>query len=167
MRRGFTLRQAQGFTLIEAIIVIAMMVIIAVMAAPFLSDVLVRRDAELFAAEASDALREAQSSAMSGRNNARWGVHFEETKFVLFDGGAYNSADPDNIVHALSGQVAITAVTLSPGGACTIATGSGNCDVHFANRRGTPTETGSIVFTGADGTARTVTLNGQGMIDVN
>jgi hypothetical protein len=134
---------------------------------PFVGASLTRKDAQIFSLEAVDALREAQSSVMSGRNNARWGVHFEGASFALFKGAAYNAADPENVVHALSGQVSVTAVTLSPGGACTLPAGAGNCDVHFASRRGVPTETGSIVFTAADGTVRTVTLNAQGMIDVN
>lgn len=158
---------SRGFTLIEALVVVAFIGILSALASPLLSSSLTRADASRFAAEAVDALREAQASVMSGKNNARHGVHFEGTKFVMFEGAAYSPADPNNAVHQLSGNVTITAVSLSPGGACTLPAGTGNCDVHFANRKGIATESASITFTGGGGEARTVTVNAAGMIDAN
>jgi type II secretory pathway pseudopilin PulG len=160
-------RASFGFTVLEVLVVIAMIGAVAVLAVPFLSSGLSSNDASIASAEASDALREAQAAVMSGKENARFGVHFEGSKFVLFKGAAYNGADPDNAAHQLTGRVTATAVTLSPGGACTLPAGTGNCDVHFASRKGIPTETGSITFTGSGGETQTVTINAAGMIDVN
>jgi hypothetical protein len=116
---------------------------------------------------AVDALREAQSSVMSGKNNAKFGVHFEGGRYTFFQGATYSSSDPENVAHILDANVTVTAVTLSPGGSCTLPAGTGNCDVHFINHFGTPTETGTIVFTGDDGTTKTVTVGAAGMIDMN
>jgi prepilin-type N-terminal cleavage/methylation domain-containing protein len=157
----------KGFTVIEIVIVIALIGIVTAVSAPFLSDALTRKDLDSYAAEAMDGLREAQSSVMSGRNNARFGVHFEAAKFVFFQGAAYNPVDTDNVIHALAGDATITSVTLSPGGACVVATGSGNCDVHYINHRGTPTESGTIVFTGDGGQLKTVTVGAAGMLDLD
>ncbi len=157
----------RGFTVLEVIVVIAMIGFVALLAAPFLSNSLASNDAAQSATEAVDSLREAQSSVMSGKDGARFGVHFEGTKFVLFRGAAYAPADPDNAVHALAGDVSVSAVMLAPGGACALPAGTGNCDVHFANRRGAPTESGTITFTGSGGETKTVSINAAGMIDAD
>ncbi|MBI4458023.1 prepilin-type N-terminal cleavage/methylation domain-containing protein [Candidatus Uhrbacteria bacterium] len=159
--------QRRGFTIIELMIIVAIMAIMAVMAAPYTAGTLASASLSTNADLASDALREAQSSATSRKSGGKFGVHFEATKFVFFEGAAYSGADPDNAVHSFTGEVTISAVTFSPGGACTVATGSGNCDIHFANHRGTPTETGSVVFSSVDGPTKTVSINAAGMIDVN
>lgn len=157
----------RGFTMIEALVVIALMGTMSVMATAMLSSATARTDGTRWAAEAVSALRDAQAAAMSGRGNARFGVHFEAARFVVFQGASYNPADSSNLVHELSGSVAVTAVSLSPGGSCALPAGTGNCDVHFASRKGVPVEVGTIAFTGADGVVRTVTVNAAGMVDVN
>lgn len=157
----------RGFTIVELVIVVAILGIVSLLSLPLLAGDPTRKDVSLYAGEAMDAIREAQFSAMSGKNNARFGVHFETTQFVFFQGAAYSSSDANNVVHALPGRVTVTAVSLSPGGACTVATGTGNCDLHFASRKGIPTETGTITLSGDDGTARTISINAAGMVDVN
>ncbi|HTK04552.1 MAG TPA: prepilin-type N-terminal cleavage/methylation domain-containing protein [Candidatus Eisenbacteria bacterium] len=156
----------RGFTIIELLTVIAMVGVVVAMAVPFLSSDLTRNDARNFSSDATDALREAQASVMSGRNGARFGVHFEATKFVVFQGATYASNDANNVVHSFSALVSVTAVTLAPGGSCTLPAGTGNCDIHFSNHKGTPTETGAVVFSGVGGETATVTINDAGMIDV-
>lgn len=156
----------RGFTVLELLAVIAMIAVVAAFAAPFLSGGTGRASLSSFAGEAADALREAQGAVMSGKDNARYGVHFQSDRFVVFSGAAYAPADPANRVRQFNGEVTVTSVTLSPGGPCTVVGGSGNCDVHFADHRGVPTESGSVVLTDAAGNARTVTVGAQGMIDV-
>ncbi len=157
----------RGFTVLEVMVVVAMIGAVALLAAPFLSSSLSSNDAAQSARVAADALREAQAAVMSGKGAARYGVHFEGTTFVLFQGAAYSPSDANNAVHRLTGLVTVSAVALSPGGACALPAGTGNCDVHFATRRGTPTESGTVTFTGAGGETRTVTINAAGMIDAN
>lgn len=157
----------RGFTLIEILLVVSLTVIMAGLLAPVLFDALSRGDARSYALQAVDTLREAQSSTMSGRANARYGVHFEQNKLVMFQGAVYSAVDTNNLPQSLTGRAVITSVTLSPGGACTVATGAGNCDIHFAKVRGAPTETGSIVFTDLTGQSRTVSINAVGLIEWN
>ncbi|MEK9152151.1 MAG: type II secretion system protein [Patescibacteria group bacterium] len=161
------MRGNEGFTIIEVLIVIAIMIILALMADPFLSDSLTATFLTTTADQANDALREAQSSAISRKNGGKFGVHFEAAKYVFFEGATYSAVDPNNVEHAFTGQLSISTVSLSPGGACTVATGAGNCDVHFANHRGVPTENGSITFLSADGPTKVLSVNAAGMVDVN
>lgn len=147
----------KGFTIIEVILVIAIMGSLAMLAAPFLSDTLSRNDLAIASDGAVDALREARSSSMSGRGTGLFGVHFETTKFVFFEGATYGASDPDNVTHALGGNVTITAIAISGGGS----------DVHFAGHKGEPTETGSITFTDVGGNVRTVTVNAAGLVETD
>jgi len=158
---------ARGFTLIEVVMAVALFSGIALLALPFLSTDLARADAGRTAEGIADALREQQFSVMAGDDDLRRGVHFQADAYVLFDGATYAPADPDNIAHDLPDDVRITGVSLSPGGACTLPDGTGNCDVHFSARKGMPTESGTVTVTGDDGNARTVTLNAAGMINAN
>lgn len=147
----------RGFTVIEVILVIAIMGFLVVLAAPFLSDTLSRNDLAIASDGAIDALREAQSSSMSGRNTGLFGVHFETAQFVFFEGATYNPSDPNNVTHALGGNVTITTITISGGGS----------DVHFASHKGEPTETGSVTFTDVGGNVKTVTLNAAGLVEAD
>ena len=99
-----------GFTVLEVLVVIAMIGAVALLAAPFLSTGLTTNDVSIAETEARDALREAQASVMSGRNNARFGVHFEGTAFVLFQGATYSVADTNNVTHQLTGRTEVTVV---------------------------------------------------------
>lgn len=155
-----------GYTIIEALIVVAMVAVLTMLATPFLSGTFERRNLANVAAEAVDALREAQSAVMSGKNDSRYGVHFEGDRFVLFIGSAYDDSEDTNVVHTLVSGAEVTVVTLSPGGACTLPAGTGNCDVHFASHRGTPTETGTVVIAESGGDAKTISINAAGMIDM-
>lgn len=157
----------RGFTLIEILLVVTLTLVMAGLLAPILFDALSRGDARSYALQAVDSLREAQSSTMSGRANSRYGVHFEQGKLVMFQGATYSAVDTNNLTQSFSGRATIASVTFSPGGACTVATGVGNCDIHFARVRGTPTETGSVVITDLTGQSRTVTINAVGLIEWN
>lgn len=158
-------RRQSGFTIIETMLAVTLLAVLSLLVAPLLGDMVTGGDQRRYAAEAVDALREAQASVMSGRNNARFGVHFEGTKFVLFQGASYSPSDPDNVTHELTDDVSVTAVSLTPGGSCALPAGTGNCDVHFASRKGVPTESGTVTFTGADDEAKTVTVNAAGMTE--
>ena len=160
-------RRLAGATVLELVLVVALVGVLGSMVAPFLSNAVNTRSLDLFSAQASDALREAQLSVMNGVGGARYGVHFQADRFVLFQTAVYSAVDANNVVHLLNNGITVTGVTLS-GGACTVSTGSGNCDVHFASHRGIPAENGTVVFTeSGSGIAKTVTVGAAGMIDIN
>lgn len=139
--------------------------VLTALATPFLSNTLGVRSLANEAAEAVDALREAQSAVMSGKNDSRYGVHFQGDRFVLFMGAAYSESEDTNVVHELTPGSEVASVSLTPGGACALPAGTGNCDVHFANHRGTPTETGLVVMQDSGGASKTIDINAVGMIE--
>ena len=146
----------KGFTVIEVILVIAMMGILVLITAPFLSDSLTRSDLDIATVETVDALREARSSAMSGRGGGRFGVHFETTQFVFFTGATYSAVDPENVVHTYGADVTMSTITITGGGS----------DVHFATHKGEPAENGTIEFSEPGGDTKTITVSAVGLIDV-
>jgi prepilin-type N-terminal cleavage/methylation domain-containing protein len=154
-------RRSGGFTLVEILIVIAVFSVLVALVAPVMPKSLTTNDLESSAASATDALRQAQGNVLTGREYRRWGVHFQADRFVLFGGAAYDSGAADNVVTVLSGQVRISAVAL--GGTCDVARGAGDCDVHYAQIEGVPTEAGTVTFTDAYGGTKTVTVGIAGM----
>jgi len=145
----------RGFTIMEVLIVIAIISITAVMSTPFLSATLSRSELDIAAEGAVDALEEARSSALNGRGSGQFGVHFEPDQYVFFDSGTYSAVDPNNFVRSLSGYVSISSINISDGGN----------DIIFASASGEPNQTGTIVFTDSSGATKTVTVNSAGTVD--
>ncbi|MEY4723745.1 MAG: hypothetical protein RLZZ324_1258 [Candidatus Parcubacteria bacterium] len=176
---------SRGFTIIEAITVVAMIVLVTTMTLPFLSDTNAKKDLDDFSAEGLDAAREAQSDVMSGESDLCFGVHFQGDRFTFFalaagtcSTGTYATRDTSyDAVHVMT-RVTITAVSLAPGGACTLPAGTGNCDLFFRDHKGAPsvlnagvpaamTGTGTVTFTDIGGNVKTFSINAAGMTDVN
>jgi len=154
-------RPCGGVSVLELILVVAMMLVLAAMTAPFMATAVSSRSLDRYSAEASDALREAQFSSAYGRTDgaggSRFGVHFESGKFVFFAGAAYVAGGANNTEHVLADGVTVFSVTLSGGGS----------DVHFNSARGLPAETGTVVLKDPNGNSKTVTIGAAGMIDIN
>lgn len=144
----------KGFTLLEAVIVVALTAGLALMAAPLLGNRVSGDVLEAAAEKAANVLYEARSSAMTGRNDAAYGVHFEAAAFTLFEGAAYGGADPNNITYALLGAVTASGISISGGGA----------DIIFTSHKGIPAQTGTITFTDTGGNTKTISINAAGMI---
>jgi len=155
-RRSSQPKAAKGTTFLEVMIVIAVFGLIGSAIGPMLSDTFNRRNVDLAAAGAADAVREAQFSAMTGLVPGRFGVHFESGKYVFFRGAGYSAGAPDNVVHELDNGVIITAVDLTGGGS----------DIVFSDVRGLPGQDGSVTFSGGGDLVLTVIINAAGMVDV-
>src|SRR3989338_5838031 len=63
-----------------------------------------------------DALQFARTRTIASLASSQYGVHFEQTQYVLFRGATYNASDPDNIVYALPLRVEIANIALTGGG---------------------------------------------------
>lgn len=64
-------------------------------------------------------LRDARAKTLSSQSNTTYGVHFEETKAVLFKGGSYNASLPSNETYLLPKRTKISSISLG-GGADTV-----------------------------------------------
>ncbi|MFH1047824.1 MAG: prepilin-type N-terminal cleavage/methylation domain-containing protein [Patescibacteria group bacterium] len=145
----------RGFSLIEVILTIALLLGIAMLTMPLMSGSLSQNELDAAADTAADVLNQTRSSAMSGVGEGKFGVHFETDQFVTFVGDVYAVGDSANEYYPLPGFVEITSVTISGGGS----------EMIFANVAGTPLQTGSLVFTDSAGLTRTIAVNAAGTVD--
>ena len=92
-------------------------------------------------------LRDARARTLSSQGNTTYGVHFEETKAVLFSGAAYNSADASNEPYIFSTSVKISAINLG-----------GPADVIFQRLTGAASASGTITLQSKKDSSRTKTI---------
>jgi prepilin-type N-terminal cleavage/methylation domain-containing protein len=83
----------KGFTLMELLIVIALIAIFVAMTVPFTMDFYKEQVVEEQTANLANNLKVAQSHAQSGKNNSSWGIKFFEDEYVLFMGDSYSDAE--------------------------------------------------------------------------
>lgn len=108
--------KAGGFTLVEIIIVIFILAILA--GAAIAAFRFFQRGAALNdnAEQISNTLRLAQNRAISSLNASSCGIHFENSRYILFYGSPYNSSSASNEIFNLPSGLEIYAVNLAGGG---------------------------------------------------
>lgn len=105
-----------GFTLLEIMLVLALIVIIFSITISFTQNYQVRADFNSQLPILISELRLAQKNAESGKNGSDYGIHLEETSYTVFQGSNYNPVAPENIKTDLSPTIQITNINLSGGG---------------------------------------------------
>jgi prepilin-type N-terminal cleavage/methylation domain-containing protein len=147
-------KASRGFTIIEVIISVALILSAAVIAIPFMSGTLSRNELDVAVQRAHDFLTEARSSAFSGYGDGKFGVHFETGAVEYFIGDSYSAGAPDNVTYSLPGFVEITNISISD---------SGN-EIIFSSVSGAPNQAGSVTFTDSTGETGTIVVNVYGTI---
>ncbi len=86
---------AKGFTFIELLIVISLLLIISVPAGIFSFNFMSQMAVKDATEDLAGSLREAQSLALAGKENTAWGVHYDNNnhKFILFRGDNFSTRD--------------------------------------------------------------------------
>ena len=79
----------EGFTIIEILIVIAIMAILGAAASPLYSNFLVRTYFRNKTNELVASLRTAQLNTIAGKEGSRWGVHISSSEIIMFKGASY------------------------------------------------------------------------------
>lgn len=123
-----------GYTLLEIVVVLGMMAVLITLAAPAYRGFERRKSLEENRTAVVDALRLAQSRAVTGRSDASWGVKLlAPATFVVFRGPAYAAGDAQNISYVLRGAAFVST-----------AVWGGSDAVVFARSVGTASSAGSI-----------------------
>ncbi len=110
-----------GFTLIEILVTVAIIVIIGAVVAVNISQRRVDTDLTSTTQEIATTLRQAQSDSMAVENGTTWGVHFSNSTatapfYALFSGSNYSSGTAAGY-YRLPSTVAYQPSTLAPGAA--------------------------------------------------
>src|SRR3989344_6037091 len=124
MSKNFSLRStryslhssSKGFTLIEIIVAIGVMSIIGTTLFIGFSAATESADLKTSAFKVVDALQFARTRTIASLASSQYGVHFEQTQYVLFRGATYDAFDLNNIVYILPSRVEIANITLAGGG---------------------------------------------------
>lgn len=139
----------RGFTLIELIIILALISITAFLSVSFYSRYLLQNEVDNTVDRIVAALKKAQIYSMTGKaNNGSWGVRYGSGNITLFQGDSFTSRNPaldENF--ALNNNISITGFT----------------EQVFKYKTGTISSSLSFTISGNNNT-KTVTLNPQGRI---
>lgn len=136
-----------GFTLVELILVVAIIAIVAASGAPFLARFMVVNNLENAVDRTVGSLRKAQAYAMDNKNDAVWGVCVNSGRIRLFRGTCTTPTHSEDFN--------LEGVSIS-----------GFTEVTFTNERGEPSSAVTITLTNQLGT-RTITMNSTGGMNIN
>jgi len=144
------LRNKNGITIIEILIVVSIMAVIGASTAPLYSNFLVRTYFKDKTNELVSCLRTAQLNTISGKENSQWGVHISPSKIIMFKGSAY--VDPGT---AFDYQYDIPkSITIS------------QKELVFNQLTGNASDATTITITSNAGESKTISINEVGTVDV-
>jgi len=148
---GVTLQRKGGFTLIEVLLVVALIGLLAGVGLPVFSYIQSKNNLDITGYSLAQALRRAQMLAQNGESEADWGVHIDPASKVitLFQGTnfASRSTEYDETV-ALAGSLDV----------------SGLNEIVFNAVSGEPALAGTVNLGMADGSTMQITINAKGAV---
>lgn len=152
----------KGISFIEIIIVISIMVILAIVVLPSLSNFRNQRTLDNTTQDVISILNKARNDTVSSLNSNTYGVHFETNKVTYFAGSIFNASDTSNVVFNLDSNVNI------PPGA-DISINGGGSDVVFNRIKGDTTDYGTITIRLVSNSSikKIVTISQTGSISSN
>ena len=151
-------RRRTGFTVVELLIIMGIMVVLAAAAAPLYGNLQVSAQLNENISQIIQTARIARERAFSRLNNSSHGVYFETNpsaadKFVLYQGGSYAARDAEYDREFLLDPSLSLSYSL-PGG-----------EVDFSKGFGAPNATGTVVITHDTKGSRTMLINDFGIVE--
>jgi prepilin-type N-terminal cleavage/methylation domain-containing protein len=145
----------QGFTLIEIIVVIAIIFIITAFSVTAFRSLYRVSGERVAVQEVADALREAKNKSIASKDDSTYGVHIDTSSVTRFKGDAYVLGHASNTVYTFEAGAFATGTLVETG-----------VDIIFARLTGMPSATGTIYFFDSDSTSSsTVTIGSTGLIE--
>lgn len=138
-----------GFTLIETLVVVTMILAIGSVAVPVSVDYQQRNDLDVCQTTFAQGIRRAQQMAMSGEGDSQWGVNVVSGTIIIFKGSTYATRDT-----AFDENYTIP----------TVISLSGQLEYDFAKVTGVPAQTGTATFTNGN-YQKQVSVNAKGVIN--
>lgn len=132
-----------GFSLIELILVVAVILTLGVLSSVFYSRFLNQNSVANVSDQFASQLRKAQTYAMAGKQNSSWGVKYTAGAITLFA----SSSSAFDETFSVNGNIGV----------------SGFSQVIFAKATGIPDGTPTITISGG-GNTKIVSVNSQGTV---
>lgn len=145
---SYKLKANKGFTLIEVVLSMAIIILIFGIAAPVYQDYQIRNGMDTNVNAIIENLRRAQILSMAVDGDSNWGVNILNNQITLFKGTSF--ATRDTTFDEASDMLSV----ISP---------SGLDEIIFSKLNGLPNTTGGINLS-ASGNTRTITINEKGIL---
>jgi len=145
----YQLQTRKGFTLIEIMVSVALIMFIVVAATPVYQGLQNRNDLDIATTTVAQTIRRAQILSQAVDGDTSWGVHIQSSSISLFKGVSFAERDTD------SDELFEISPSLSF---------SGMEEIVFAKFSGEPQTTGNVVLTSLNNETRTITINEKGTI---
>jgi type II secretion system protein H len=139
----------KSFTLIEILLVLALIGILAGIAIPIYQSFQVKNDLDVVAFEIAQSLRRSQVLARATDGDRRWGLRIEDQSIYIFRGQSFATRDSDY------DEVFSIPESLTP---------TGIEEVVFKKLTGLPQTEGDIILTSSGNETRTININSKGLI---
>ncbi|HEY4477697.1 MAG TPA: prepilin-type N-terminal cleavage/methylation domain-containing protein [Candidatus Paceibacterota bacterium] len=150
MIKGKTKINNHGFTLIEIILVVALIGVISGVGLPLFNMMSGSNDLDVAENMLVSSLRRAEVLSTASVGDSEWGVGVIPGAFVLFKGSTYASRDAGfDEVYDITDSIQTSGLT----------------EVVFAKLSGAPHFTGGITLTSTGGETKQVTINEKGTVD--
>ena len=140
----------KGFTLIELILIVAVMSIVAAMTPTFYSRFLLQNSVANVKDQIAGSLRKAQIQSMTSKNADSWSVNYSSNTITLYKGNNFGVRDPSfDETFAVNPSVSVSGLT----------------DLSFERVTGLPTPTSATITINSGNNSDTITVNSQGVVN--
>lgn len=147
-----------GFTLVEILLVIAILGGLIGISFPILRSLLITNYLTGSADEIVQTLRQAQTNAISGAGDSKWGVFFDKdnNKFIFFKGETFLGRDQSyDLISDLPKSIKIESISLNGGGTAIV----------FQKTNGKTNQYGSLTLEGLNNQTKDIIINQYGVIE--
>ncbi len=139
-----------GFTLLEALLVLAMLSIVLGISAPIYHNVQVKTALDTQASIVAGTLRRAQTLASTMNNDSAWGVLINNNSIILFSGLSYATRNTN------FDEIFDLPTTVWP---------SASTEIIFGKNTGLPNSSSTFILYSANNDNRTISVNAWGAIN--
>jgi len=145
----------KGFSLIELILVLALVAIVSALTIPFVQSFQVSADLTTYSANIALTLQRAQQQAMAGQDDSSWGVYFDNSsrQFILFRGDSF--AGRDQTYDQVTSYPEIFSLGTDFGS-----------EISFAIFSGEPSASSTVTITSRNDGTKKIFINSLGLIQV-
>lgn len=141
-----------GFTLIELILVVAIMLTLSIVTPSFYSRFLLQNSVSNTADQLSGSLRKAQIYSMMSKQGSSWSVNYSLNTITLYKGTSYAGRDTSfDEKFSLNPNITISGLT----------------DISFSRMNGLPTPSISTITISSGENNKTINVNSQGVVSRN
>ena len=143
-------KKYKGFTLVEVMLVVVMIVIIGGVSVPVYQSFQVKNNLGVAANTIVESLRRAQVLSQSGEGDSSWGVRIANGSATLFKGSSFSGRDVSfDEISEISPNITPTGIS----------------EIVYSKLMGDPQATGNIILTTANNDTKNININAKGTIE--